>query len=43
MKKLLLIILLIIGCAKDTPTESSVHPLIGIWESTYGKIYEKQF
>ena len=30
MKKLLLIALLIVGC--DNSTESSVHPIIGIWE-----------
>ena len=31
MKKLVLIALLIVGCEKDTPTESSVHPLVGVW------------
>ena len=34
MKKLILIALLIVGCEKDTPTESSVHPLVGIWNVT---------
>ena len=31
MKKLLLILLLIVGCEEST-TESSVDPLVGIWE-----------
>ena len=32
MKKLLIIALLVVGCEEDTPTESSVHPLVGVWE-----------
>ena len=33
MKKLLFIVLLIVGCDNNS-TESSVHPLVGIWETT---------
>ena len=33
MKKLLFIVLLIVGCGNNS-TESSVHPLLGIWETT---------
>ena len=36
MKKLLLIILLIVGC--DNSTEPGVNPLVGIWEGTELKI-----
>jgi len=32
MKKLLILALLFWGCEKDTPTESSVHPLVGVWK-----------
>ena len=32
MKKLLILALLVVGCEKDTPTESSVHPLVGVWK-----------
>ena len=32
MKKLLLIALLIVGCSKDSPAESSVDPIVGVWE-----------
>ena len=35
MKKLILLsILFIVGCEESTPTESSVHPLVGIWNVT---------
>ena len=34
MKKLILIALLIVGCSKDSPTESNVHPLVGVWNQT---------
>ena len=34
MKKLLIIALLFVGCEKDSPTESSVHPLVGVWNQT---------
>ena len=32
MIRRLIILLLIVGCEKDTPTESSVHPLVGVWK-----------
>ena len=38
MIRRLIILLLIVGCDKDTPTESSVHPLVGVWEGTELKI-----
>ena len=31
MKKILIIALLILGCEKDSPAESSVHPIAGVW------------
>ena len=34
MKKLLLIALLIVGCGDKNSTESSVHPLVGVWSLT---------
>ena len=37
MKKLILILIigmLFVGCEKDSPTESSVHPLVGVWNQT---------
>ena len=37
MKKIIIIsILFIVGCEESTPTESSVHPLVGIWEAIEG-------
>jgi len=33
MKKLIFIVLLIVGCDNNS-TESSVHPLVGVWETT---------
>lgn len=38
MIRRLIILLLIVGCEKDSPTESSVDPLVGVWEATDTKI-----
>ena len=32
MKKLLLIILLIVGCEETTEPEDDIHPLVGVWK-----------
>ena len=34
MKKILLFVVLIVGCDESSLTESSVHPLVGVWETT---------
>ena len=34
MKKLLLIILLIVGCEETTEPEDDIHPLVGVWNMT---------